>query len=158
MQNPPRLILAFTTLASCLLLWSAPASAEGEKADPESQIVVTVLKVRSSNGQIGCSLYSKSDGFPMSSEKAVKSLFTKISASKSVCKFDGVMPETYAVSVLHDEDKSGKMNTKSFGRPAEGWGVSNNAPAQRFGPPEYDKAKFKYDGGMKSLSINLTYP
>jgi len=158
MPNLPPLTLALVALASCLLLWPAALSAEGEGAEPASQLVVKVLKVRNSDGQIGCSLYSKSEGFPMSSEKADKSLWAKISASKALCKFDGVKPGTYAVSVVHDEDKSGKMNTKSFGRPAEGWGVSNNAPAQRFGPPEYDKAKFKYDGGVKSLSINLTYP
>jgi len=150
--------MVLAAVTSCFVLGPAPLSAEAEEAEPESRIVVRVSKVRNSKGQIGCSLYSKPDGFPGESNEADKSLWTKIDSGKALCTFKDIKPGSYAVSVLHDEDKNGKMNSKSFGRPAEGWGVSNNAPAERFGPPKYDNAKFKYDGGTKSLPIELTYP
>lgn len=149
---------ALAVLASFLLVGPAPLLAEGEEVAPKNTIVVSVSKVRNAKGQIGCNLFSKPDAFPNDSNSADKSLWTKINSGKALCTFKDVKPGTYAVSVLHDEDKNGKMNTKSFGRPDEGWGVSDNAPAERFGPPKYDAAKFKYEGGTKSLSIDLIYP
>lgn len=149
---------ALAVLASFLLVGPAHLSAEDKEAAPENTIVVRVSKVRNGNGQVGCSLFSKPDAFPNDSNSADGSLWTNIKSGKALCTFENVKPGTYAISVLHDEDKNGKMNTKSFGRPAEGWGVSNNAPAERFGPPKYDAAKFKYEGGTKSLSIDLIYP
>lgn len=143
---------AFTIVALCVLVPLVGL------AQSESEIVVNVQKVRSADGKVGCSIFSKDEGFPMKSEQADKRLWAKIDAGKATCTFGGIKAGTYAIAVFHDEDSSGKINTKSFGRPTEGWGVSNNVPARRFGPPEYDKAKFKYDGGNKSLSIKLIYP
>jgi len=41
--------------------------------------------------------------------------------------FPGVAPGRYAVSVFHDENSNGKMDTNFIGIPREGVGASNNA-------------------------------
>ena len=75
----------------------------------------------------------------------------------SSCKVRNVKPGEYAVAVMHDEDKNGELNTSMVGRPQEGWGVSKNAPARRFGPPKYEDAKLKYAGGQVTIDIKLRY-
>jgi len=103
------------------------------------------------------SLFSKEDGFPSSAEKSDKRVWTQHKSDKAICKFRNVNAGEYAVAVMHDEDKNGELNTSMVGRPQEGWGVSKNLPARRFGPPKYDDAKFKYAGGQMTIDIKLRY-
>ena len=106
-------------------------------------------------GQIGCSLYSKKDGFPSDPEKAANRMFVKSKAGKATCVFESVKPGKYAVSVMHDEDEDGELKTNLVGRPKEWWGVSNNVPPERFGPPKYEAASFSYGGEPKTIRVKL---
>ena len=85
--------------------------------------------MRNSNGQIICALYSSPDGFPKRSEKALAHVNSSISDKQAVCEFSGIAPGTYAVSVFHDENSNGKLDTNFMGIPREGVGASNNAKA-----------------------------
>ena len=118
-------------------------------------IVVEVSNLPNDEGQVGCSLFSKPDGFPSKSEKADARMMTKPKDKRARCSFEGVSPRAYAVSVMHDADENGELNTSFVGRPKEWWGVSNNVPAERFGPPKFDRAKFEYQGGPKVLKVKL---
>ena len=53
----------------------------------------------------------------------------------------GLAAGIYAVSVVHDEDSNGELNTGFLGIPNERVGFSNN-PRNRFGPPSFNKARF----------------
>ena len=130
---------------------------ESEGADPETvnEIVVEILGLENDQGQIGCRIFSKEDGFPDKKEKADKQLYSKPKSKKGSCTFSGYKPGTYAISVMHDLDNSGDLNTSMVGRPKEPWGVSNDAPARRFGPPLYEDCTFKYEGGKKIIKIKL---
>ena len=61
----------------------------------------------------------------------------------------------YAVSVHHDENKNGKLDTNVIGIPIEGIGASRN-PSMTFGPPEFDEANFRLKNNIK-LKIKLKY-
>lgn len=50
-------------------------------------------------------------------------------------------PGEYALSLYHDVNSNGKLDSNFIGIPKEPAVVSNNAPA-RFGPPKYRDAKF----------------
>lgn len=118
-------------------------------------LTVDVSNIQNDAGQIGCSLYSKEDGFPSKPEKAADRMFVKSKAGKATCVFKGVKPGKYAVSVMHDEDKDGELKTNMVGRPKEWWGVSNNVPPERFGPPKYEAASFSYGGEPKTIQVKL---
>lgn len=60
----------------------------------------------------------------------------------------------YAVKVFHDENNNGKLDTRMFGIPAERYGFSNNAGG-KFGPPEYEDAKFIVESATQKISITL---
>jgi uncharacterized protein (DUF2141 family) len=70
--------------------------------------------------------------------------------------FDNLAPGTYGVTVLHDENKNGKLDFGEMGMPVEGYGHSNN-PAKRMGPPSFDETKFTLSEPTTSLEIQLIY-
>lgn len=59
---------------------------------------------------------------------------------------------SYAISVFHDENSDGKLDTGLFGIPTEDYGFSNN-PAATFGPPSFQAAKIVLD--QKNLKIEI---
>ncbi len=118
-------------------------------------IVIEVQGLQSDKGQIGCAIFSKADGFPDEIDKAMKQVLLKPKNKTVTCTFDGYAPGVYGISVMHDLDMSGELNTSFVGKPKEPWGVSKNAPMQRFGPPEWKDCKFEYEGGKKLLKIKL---
>jgi uncharacterized protein (DUF2141 family) len=142
-------------MAATVVALSASAAADDHASGVKGTLVVDISNIQNDKGQIGCSLFSKEDGFPSQAEKADSSLFVKQKAGKATCTFEGLKPGKYAVSVMHDADKDGKLETTLVGRPKEWWGVSNNVPAERFGPPKYEAATFKYTGDPKTIKVKL---
>ena len=132
----------------------ALASAD-ETQEADGSLTVQISNVQNGKGQVGCSLYASKDGFPSEPEKAKAQMFVKQRDGKATCTFKGVKPGTYAVSVMHDENKDGELETSLVGRPKEWWGVSNDVPAERFGAPKYEKASFKYAGTAKTIKVKL---
>ncbi len=64
-------------------------------------------------------------------------------------------PGEYAISVHHDDNDNGKMDTKIFPPiPKEPVGASNDAEPG-FGPPKYKDAKFELTAEGKTAPINL---
>lgn len=152
-QNIWILVLALGLLAATSAI--AQEAEPPTEAKPADEIVVEILGLENDQGQIGCRIFSKEDGFPDKKDKADKQLYSTPKSKKGGCTFVGYKPGTYAISVMHDLDKSGDLNTSLVGRPKEPWGVSNDVPARRFGPPLYEDCTFKYEGGKKIIKIKL---
>lgn len=66
----------------------------------------------------------------------------------------GVEPGEYALLVIHDENRNGKLDTM-LGLPREGFGFSRN-PALRMGPPPYGAVHFSVAGHSRQ-AIKLKY-
>jgi uncharacterized protein (DUF2141 family) len=122
----------------------------------DGTLTVTILNFRNNLGQVSVALYNKEEAFPKSPDKAVKIIYAPIRDKKAVVVFESLPPGEYAISVFHDENKNGKMDTNFFGVPKEGVGASNNARGH-LGPPHYKEAKFNFSGSIQSMSINLVY-
>lgn len=147
--------IRFQLLALALALWALPAIPQVQPP-PENLIHVEIDGLRNDKGQVVCSLFSSAADFPKHADKAVAHAQSSISSQRAVCEFPGVAPATYAISVFHDENSNGKMDTNFMGIPREGVGASNNAKGH-FGPPKFDAAAFTYSGGRLDLKITISY-
>ena len=124
---------------------------------PQGNVLqVEVVGMRSDKGQIFCALYSSADGFPKESQKAIRRQTSSISDKKASCEFSGIVPGTYAVSVFHDENSIGKLDTNLLGIPREGVGASNDARGH-LGPPKFHAAAIQFAGGRLNLKITINY-
>jgi uncharacterized protein (DUF2141 family) len=132
---------------------------QGQTPTPgESVIHVEISGLRSDKGQVLCALYSstQAEAFPKKADKAVARLTAKIAERGAICDFTGVAPGTYAVSVVHDENSNGKLDTNFIGMPREGVGASNDAKGH-MGPPKFSAASFRYEGRRLDLKIHVNY-
>jgi len=68
--------------------------------------------------------------------------------------FTDVAPGTYAVTVFHDINSNGKLDTSWIGWPQEPYGFSNDAPVN-MGPPPFKLAAITVKEGAQTLRIIL---
>ena len=145
--------------SAALLILAIVGSARiwAQLQEPQKSVIhVDIDGLRSDQGQVLCALFSSAADFPKRADRAVAHAKSGISGRHATCEFQGVSPGTYAVSVFHDENSNGKLDTKFMGIPREGVGASNNAKG-RFGPPRFSAAAVQYSGGRKDLKITINY-
>lgn len=112
----------------------------------QGKLEVTVKNIQELKGTIRMSVYSGEDNFmkknPISKE-------VKVTGKEVTVVFENVKPGEYAISTYHDVDDNKELDTGFMGIPQEPYGFSNDARGS-FGPPSYEKAKFKVDGNVKT--------
>jgi uncharacterized protein (DUF2141 family) len=150
--DTPHKVFALTV---ALLILSSSGFAQGEPAH-ENEIRVEIVGLRNDKGLAVCALFSSAGDFPKKPEKAVARTSSVISNRHAVCDFPRVGPGSYAISVIHDENSNGKLDTNLMGIPREGVGASNDAKGH-FGPPKFDAAAFRFPGGRLALTITINY-
>ena len=101
-------------------------------------------------------LWTKADGFPSKTELASVNRSVPVKGGMATVTFPGVAPGTYAVSVTHDQNSNGKLDTGFMGKPKEGYGTSNN-PANKLSAPSFDQCKITIDASAKSIDIKMRY-
>ncbi len=113
-------------------------------------INVTVTNVESNKGKVFLALYNSESSFL---EKVMQGTTSKIYNNSCAVVFKNIPEGTYAVSIFHDENDNGKMDTNFVGIPKEDYGCSNNAKGF-MGPPKWEDAKFELNAN-KQLTISL---
>lgn len=110
--------------------------------------------MRNMNGLVHICLTRSPDHFPdcAGDPAAIKRSMT---AHQAVRFSLDVPPGAWALSVVHDENGNGRLDTR-LGIPREGFGFSNN-PRIWFGPPSFESARFELapNGGM--LNVTMKY-
>jgi uncharacterized protein (DUF2141 family) len=120
-------------------------------------IHVKVLNIRNSTGTVACALFDSPDGFPIEYLRYATSMMAiEIRDTQARCDFVAIPPGTYALVVIHDENRNGKLDTNWMGVPAEGYGFSSDVKAT-LGAPSFSAASFLYGGQDMKLSISLHY-
>lgn len=114
-------------------------------------IEVEIENISNEDGQLLIGLYDAEGNWL---KKRKMSALGQIANGKSEVTFENVPTGTYAISLFHDENNNGKLDTNFLGIPKEDTGSSNNAPAN-FGPPEWEDAKFEVKGEKIKQSIKL---
>jgi len=104
-------------------------------------LTLTVKNLRNSKGVVQFAIYNKDGTIP--DEKYKKYYRKDIAAiSNNTATITFNLPKgTYAVNILHDEDKDGKID-KGFILPKEGVGFSNYKSIGLTNRPKFSKASF----------------
>ncbi len=120
------------------------------KAQENYNVTVTVKDADSNDGKIFLALYNTEGDFLNTSFKGMQSA---IENEQCTITFQNIPAGVYAVSIFHDENDNGKMDTNFMGIPKEDYGCSNDASGF-MGPPKWEDAKFELKEN-KSITINL---
>ncbi|MEM9067970.1 MAG: DUF2141 domain-containing protein [Myxococcota bacterium] len=126
-------------------------------AQSSGSIRVQVTGAESADGRIGCALWNQGEGFPRETENARSQQWTTLRGTSATCVFRDVPSGRYAISIMHDADGDGELDTNLFGVPREGWGVSKNLGIRRLRAPRFSEAAFEFDGAVKEVRIRLRY-
>ena len=118
-------------------------------------LTVIISDVRSDIGVLNIGIYdNKNDwlGSSMVHKRSLTVLEHNVGGVVTT-SFD-VEPGEYAISVHHDDNDNGKMDTNFIGIPKEPTGLSNGA-VPKFGPPKYKDAAFRVGNEDLEMPIKL---
>ena len=110
--------------------------------------------LRSAKGQILICVTRDPDHFPDCTDDPDKRHFS-IPASSDPVTLGQLAPGSYAIAIIHDENRNGRLDTFA-GIPREGVGFSLN-PVLRFGAPSFRSASFTISGAPVEQDIQLKY-
>lgn len=117
------------------------------------KLSVVITGINEARGNIRVGLFDNEGNFL---KKTVKGKTVKAGVDKVTVAFEDVTPGEYAVSVIHDANENGELDSNFMGIPQEGFGFGNNAMGT-FGPPSFEKAKVRWAGKDMNVEIKLKY-
>lgn len=116
----------------------------------EFKLEIEVNGFKNNDGKAKINLYNTQESFM---KKGIKSVKTVLKNNKTYAVFTDLPKGVYAVSMFHDENSNGKIDSNFMGIPTEGYGTSNDAKGF-MGPPKYEDAKFELVADRKMV-INI---
>jgi uncharacterized protein (DUF2141 family) len=138
----------------CLALFFLFLRSTLSYAGENYSLTIEIDGFESDDGKAMIAVFNSKDGYPVKPEKAYKKLISEIKNGKVTLVINGLPAGTYAVSVLHDENDNGKMDTNFLGIPSENFGASNDAKGF-MGPPSFEDSKFELQTNNKKIKINM---
>ncbi|MDR1227004.1 MAG: DUF2141 domain-containing protein [Prevotellaceae bacterium] len=106
----------------------------------QHKLTIVVDGVEQTSGTVYAAVYDAENFL----KKPAYRMLVKADKEEVSIVLDSVAPGNYAVSLFHDENDNGKLDTGAFGIPTEKTGFSNNAKGA-YGPPKFDDCQFTVD-------------
>ena len=145
-------LIKFTVLAILLVFIYFDHPVQIEKYD----LTIKVDELSNSKGVVQFALYNKEGSIPDEEFKAYyKKQDAKINNDTSSTTFKDLPKGIYAINILHDENKNGKID-KKFILPVEGIGFSNFTNIGLANRPNFPKASFKLSSDT-TVAIKVIY-
>ena len=135
-----------------IVLWAIALA----RSDHGATLVVDIEGLRNRTGVLQVALFRTADGYPQHADLAARTRTVPITLPITVVTFDGLEPGTWALSVLHDENANGRLDTTVLGVPKEGIGASRDA-TRRLGEPRFEEARFEVGADDLRLQVSLRY-
>lgn len=116
---------------------------------------VKLTGMRNTKGSVLYLVFKSADGFPGDAKKSVKQGKIKASEAKNGILITDLVPGTYAITITHDENNNGKLDTNFVGIPKEGFAFSKN-PKVTVGAPSFSQCKFD-SSESREISIKMNH-
>ncbi len=146
-----------TLLLSIITIGSIILNISNNEAGLETfSITVEVDSLRNSTGVVQFALYNKEGSIPDEDYKHYyKMLKGNIVNGSSTVTFNSLPKGKYAINILHDENKNGKID-KGIILPKEGIGFSNYSSIGLTNRPNFSKASFELKEN-KTINVKVIY-
>ena len=108
------------------------------QAQETNSLTVTVSNIKTQKGTIMIGLYKDENTFL---DKVFKAQKTDANSTSVTVTFKNIPAGEYGISLFHDKDENGELNTNFIGIPSEPYAFSNNAKGM-FGPAKWEDVKF----------------
>ena len=151
--------LVLTIIALAVLLTAGCKSPTGAQkplpgVEGGAALHIVVNGIRPPEGVVRVALFDSPEGFPGEDGSELRHAEMPADGETVRVTFTGLPPGRYAVSVYHDLDSNGRMETDRFGRPLERYGTSNNVRGL-FGPPTFAAAALTVADSPREIEITL---
>lgn len=146
----PALVPAIASAAS----WSLT---EGDCAGGETAAEIVLSGVRSDAGDLVVTVYGdRPEEFLAKGTKLAKLAVPARSGAVTACL---TLPRaaTYALTVFHDEDRSGRLSRGFLGLPVEGFAFPHD-PRPILGPPSFAEVAIAFPDGVTRVPMSMRYP
>ena len=143
-----------STFFFILFMFSTTAYEESYSIDTIT-VHVSIEGFKNEKGLCYLLLFESKKGFPESSKHAILILKDRI-INKSAEFELNISSGIYAISILHDENLNERLDKTWYGKPVEGFGISNN-PSIGFGPPAFQESSFSLVNSKNYLKIQMIY-
>ena len=116
-----------------------------------ADLTIRVDNVRSVGGQLMVALY---DGAATFLKQPARSQGVPAEAGSTTVVFRDLAPGRYAITVYHDANGNGKMDSNMMGTPVEAYAFGNDAQG-RMGPPSFDDAALAVPAAGLATHVTL---
>lgn len=138
-----------------LVFWIFSLLSMASFANPpvEGTLLIKVENIKVNQGKIMLAIYS--DDLEFLSETTYRSIHHEVNElGTTMVKITDLPYGNYAISIYHDENNNGKLDTNFMKIPKEPYGFSNNARGM-FGPPKVNEAKFSFSTMEQEIKIEI---
>lgn len=106
----------------------------------KGKVIINIRGLKSDKGELILAIFNDKNDYLKKDFIHKKVKVSK--AGDTVVTFEDLPKGEYSVSVIHDENKNGKLDKNVVGIPKESFGFSNVSLGW-FGPPSYENTKFE---------------
>ncbi|MEQ9373604.1 MAG: DUF2141 domain-containing protein [Imperialibacter sp.] len=122
------------------------------QSDSSGTLTVEIKGIKNVKGDIRVALYDLKENFL--TDRLYKGRVEKVNGESVRVQFTNLPFGSYAVSVFHDENENGKLDTGLFGIPKEPYGFGNDSMGL-LGPPDFEEASVTFQAKTTTHSISL---
>jgi uncharacterized protein (DUF2141 family) len=146
------IVLLAMALAACA---SAPPEVPEPRPEGQGRVEVVMTGFKNEEGSARVAFFLDARVWPDGDSSIFATAVVPISEGQAVAVFEDVPAGPFAVSVFHDEDGDGELDSAALGIPSEPYGFSGDA-RDLFGPPSFREAKIELAAGeTKQITIRV---
>ena len=116
-------------------------------------LTVKITGISEAVGNMAVRLVASQDAYDGKAKASAAQMLPVASTEAMTLTFPDLLPGTYAVLVMQDENGNGKLDSNILGIPKEGYGFSNNPNVMR--KPYFDETKFVVTAADKMIEIEI---
>jgi uncharacterized protein (DUF2141 family) len=119
----------------------------------QASLEVTIKNIKNKKGSIRIGLFTNDTDFM---KKIAYGKIVKVDGAEVTAVFDDLPAGDYGISIIHDENENGELDTNKMGIPKEGFAFGNNAMG-KMGPASFENSKVAVREKSVHQVLNLKY-